>query len=411
VVRRQPTRYEAGYVEPAKTLVRAVAPGLDDIVPGIVAEPRVLGSIFRINRDTRFSTDKRPYKDHLDLWFWQGDRKTAVSGLFLRVSPDGVVVGAGAHAFDKHQLARYRAAIVDARALGELDSVVAGLDDAGLAVGGASYTRAPRGFAADGPLAEGLLRHGALYTQADLPAPTAIQPGFVPVVLHQWRVCAAPSLARSSHRFGLTLYKPSALFSRSAISTREIAMELITLQQACATTDRIVAGIADNQMALPTPCDQWDVRALLNHLLGTLTLGQALLSDNSPIVAMAPGELPASDLVGDDPHKAYRLGVEGLLHAAAGDALDRVHATPFGDMPGRILGGFTTLDILVHGWDLATATGQQAALDDDLAETVLAFAQQTITADTRAPRIGPEISVPSDATATDRLVAFLGRRP
>jgi uncharacterized protein (DUF2461 family) len=56
----------------------------------------VLGSIFRINRDTRFSKDKRPYKDHLDFWFWEGDRKAASSGLFARVSPDGVIVGAGA---------------------------------------------------------------------------------------------------------------------------------------------------------------------------------------------------------------------------------------------------------------------------------------------------------------------------
>jgi uncharacterized protein (TIGR02453 family) len=65
-------RYEAAYVEPAKAFVEAAAPEMATIVPDISAEPRVLGSIFRINRDTRFSTDKRPYKDHLDFWFWQG---------------------------------------------------------------------------------------------------------------------------------------------------------------------------------------------------------------------------------------------------------------------------------------------------------------------------------------------------
>src|SRR5215216_5284663 len=95
------SRYEAAYVAPAKAFVEAAGPHLQDIVPGIRAEPNVLGSIFRINRDTRFSPDKRPYKDHLDLWFWEGERKSAVSGLFLRVSPDGVVIGAGAHAFPK----------------------------------------------------------------------------------------------------------------------------------------------------------------------------------------------------------------------------------------------------------------------------------------------------------------------
>ena len=188
-------------------------------------------------------------------------------------------------------------------------------------------------------------------------------------------------------------------------------MDPTTLQRACTATDRVVEHVTDEQLALPTPCDGWDVRALLNHLLGTLALGEALLSDSPPAVAMGPGELPAVDLVGDDPHKAYRVGVERLLATADGGAFDRTHATPFGDMPGRILGGFTTLDILVHGWDLAVATGQPATLDDDLAETVLSFARETITVDTRAPRIAAEVPVPADASATDRLVGYLGRRP
>ena len=83
-------------------------------MPGIATEARVNGSIFRINRDTRFSKDKTPYKDHLDFWFWEGQRKTALSGLFLRIAPAAVTVGAGAHGFDPTRLARYRAAVADA---------------------------------------------------------------------------------------------------------------------------------------------------------------------------------------------------------------------------------------------------------------------------------------------------------
>ena len=94
-------RYESGFIEPAKAFVEAIGPELSDLVPRIHAEPSVGGSIFRINRDIRFSSDKRPYKDHLDFWFWEGDRKAAASALFLRVWPDGVVVGVGAHGFDK----------------------------------------------------------------------------------------------------------------------------------------------------------------------------------------------------------------------------------------------------------------------------------------------------------------------
>jgi uncharacterized protein (TIGR03086 family) len=188
-------------------------------------------------------------------------------------------------------------------------------------------------------------------------------------------------------------------------------MDLDTMKRACAATDASIERITDTDLTRPTPCTEWDVRALLNHVVGTLHLGAALLTDTAPTVVMGPGELPATDLLDGDPLKAYRIGVETLLAAAAGDALVRSHATPLGDMPGAVLGGFTTLDIAVHGWDLARATGQPTELGSTLAETMLAFARQTLTAETRGPRIGPEVLVGADATATDRLVAFLGRRP
>jgi uncharacterized protein (TIGR03086 family) len=191
----------------------------------------------------------------------------------------------------------------------------------------------------------------------------------------------------------------------------ETPMELATLQDACASTERFVERVTPAQYDLATPCDEWDVRALLNHLLGTLALGAALLGDTAPTANMAPGELPDRDLVGDDPAKAYGAGVEALLVAAAGDALGRGHQTPLGEMPGAVLGGFTALDILVHGWDLARATSQEPSLDPDLAEQMLGFARQAISDENRAPRIGPEITVGVDAPATDRLVAYLGRMP
>jgi uncharacterized protein (TIGR03086 family) len=152
------------------------------------------------------------------------------------------------------------------------------------------------------------------------------------------------------------------------------------------------------------------VRSLLSHLVGTLALGEALLSDSMPSVTMEPGGLPVGDVLGEDPLEAYRAGVEALLAAATTDALGRVHTTPLGEMPGTVLGGFTTLDIAVHGWDLAVATDQDPTLDDDLAATVLGFARQTVTADTRAPRIGPEVPVDSPSV-THQLAGFLGRTP
>ena len=180
-------RYESGYVEPAKAFVEVIGPELDELVPDIHAEPRVLGSIFRINRDTRFSSDKRPYKDHLDFWFWEGDRKAAASALFLRVSPDGVVVGAGAHAFAPHQLAAYRDAVVDATTGLELATIVRDLEAAGHEIGGETYKRTPRGYAADG-VGERLLRHSALYVHAELPTKTATSPRLTDTVPGHWRL-------------------------------------------------------------------------------------------------------------------------------------------------------------------------------------------------------------------------------
>ena len=155
------------------------------------------------------------------------------------------------------------------------------------------------------------------------------------------------------------------------------------------------------------------MRTLLNHVLGTLWLSEALFTDAAPRHPMAPGGVPGADLAGDDPAAAYAVASAAALAAAGtADTLTRVHVTPLGDMPGPVLAGFTTLDILVHGWDLAKATGQPAALADPLAGHVLAFAHQALAEEEhRAGRIGPAVAVPADAPVTDRLAGFLGRQP
>lgn len=184
-------------------------------------------------------------------------------------------------------------------------------------------------------------------------------------------------------------------------------------EQAVMSTAGIVKIVRQDQMTAPTPCSEWDVRALLNHVIGTLWLGQALLGDSEPRYAMAPGGLPDADLARTDPAAAYAEASEAALAAAgAGDALTRLHTTPLGDMPGPILAGFTTLDILVHGWDLAKAIGHPVVLDDAVAEHVMGFAQQSLASEEmRAGRIGPALAVPEAASVGDRLAGFLGRQP
>jgi uncharacterized protein (TIGR03086 family) len=185
------------------------------------------------------------------------------------------------------------------------------------------------------------------------------------------------------------------------------------LDRAVTSTADVVKGIGPGQLSAPTPCTKWTVGALLNHLIGTLWLAEALLSDSPPRHPMPPGGLPAADLVGADPAAAYAEAAAATLAAArAGDALTRDHPTPLGDMPGPLLAGFATLDIAVHGWDLATATAEHLDLDDDLAAHLHAFAEQALAdAASRAGRIGPSVPADPHAAATDRLMAYLGRHP
>ena len=175
---------------------------------------------------------------------------------------------------------------------------------------------------------------------------------------------------------------------------------------------RLSRQYALTRLAGPPPALSGTSATCLTHLIGTLWLSEALFSDRAPRHPMAPGGLPGADLAGEDPAAAYaEASAAALTAASAGDTLTRVHTTPLGHMPGPALAGFTTLDILVHGWDLAKATGQPADLDDALVAHALAFAQQAITPGTRAPRIGPALPIAADAPLTNRLVAFLGRHP
>lgn len=185
------------------------------------------------------------------------------------------------------------------------------------------------------------------------------------------------------------------------------------MRAVCDATERVVAEVEPRHHQLSTPCSEWNVHDLANHLLARLELGRALLSDEMPAVQVGPGQLPNIDLVGNDLIGAYRSGTNALVGATTPGAVARMHTTPLGEMPGAGLAGFAALDVLVHGWDLAKAIGIDATIEPALAEPMLAFARQAISDEmgTRAPKIGPEVEVAPDADPTSRLVAYLGRTP
>ncbi|HYY45752.1 MAG TPA: DUF2461 domain-containing protein [Candidatus Angelobacter sp.] len=161
--------YERWYVELGRHFVVAAGERLRKIAPGIHAEPRILGSIFRINRDIRFSKDKRPYKDHLDFWFWDGDRSGAVSGFFSRISPQLVGIGAGSHGFDAGQRSAFREAMEKPAARSRLEQIAS--------------TLARSGYTLSSPATPAAR---SLYVHVDDPAGLALKPELLDRCAEHW---------------------------------------------------------------------------------------------------------------------------------------------------------------------------------------------------------------------------------
>lgn len=167
-------------------------------------------------------------------------------------------------------------------------------------------------------------------------------------------------------------------------------------------TASVVARLRPEHLPLPTPCAEWDVRRLLEHLVEA----------NQMFARAATGEV--EDVGTDDPFEAYARSTEMVRRAwRQPGVLDRDVALPFGSVPGRVAVRMHFVDHLVHGWDLAKATGQDATIDETLATA--AYEEMT-TALHGVPRdpgmpFAPEIPCPGDAPVHEKLVAFLGRRP
>jgi len=184
--------YERDYLAPALAFIAAMDAPLRRLNPTVHADPRVNGSLFRINRDVRFSTDKTPYKNHLDLFFWVGEgRSRERPGFFLRLRSDRLILGAGIHAFDARMLEAYRASVLDDDRGTALEAAVSEAEGAGASVEGVGYRRVPAGFDPAHPRA-GLLRHNALHASFDEPVPSSLStPSFVDHCLTRFQPLAS----------------------------------------------------------------------------------------------------------------------------------------------------------------------------------------------------------------------------
>ncbi|WP_095938196.1 TIGR03086 family metal-binding protein [Streptomyces sp. Tue6028] len=160
----------------------------------------------------------------------------------------------------------------------------------------------------------------------------------------------------------------------------------------------------DGKRELPTPCADFDVHRLGEHLLGTLVTGEYAAA-KEPVPADAPTTLNQPPWVVFPPLVDRLVAAWSEPDAWQGD-------TPFGPdtCPARFAGVITIMELTVHGWDLATATGQPFAADDDVIATATAVATRIADGARAGGAFGPEVEAAPDATPLERLLALTGRK-
>jgi uncharacterized protein (TIGR03086 family) len=175
---------------------------------------------------------------------------------------------------------------------------------------------------------------------------------------------------------------------------------VVLFERAATCAASMAAQVRPDQRSAPTPCTEWDVDALLSHMVGgTRYLLTALGLDSAPVAK------------GDG---SYRAAVARCVESLAGPVvLDGRCMSPAGFewSIGEAVAG-TAMDQLVHTWDLAVAIGGDRQLDPELVEAcVTMFLPQMPEIGRAAGIVGPEVPLPADASAQDRLLGAMGRQP
>jgi len=175
-------------------------------------------------------------------------------------------------------------------------------------------------------------------------------------------------------------------------------------RDALAATGSIVAGIKADQLRAKTPCEDYDVSGLLTHLI----------SGNLWVAPLVDGK--TIDEVGDaldgdfGPDEYPRSAEEADRAFSSAGAMERPVAVSYGPVPGEVYAGHRFIDVLIHGWDLAKATGQDTALDPELVDACWTVINPQMELLKGSGMFGTEVPVPDDADSQTKLLATLGRR-
>ena len=180
-------------------------------------------------------------------------------------------------------------------------------------------------------------------------------------------------------------------------------------RRALETTGDIIAAIKPDQWNRSTPCAGWDARALTNHVVAG-NLWAVELAGGKTIEQV--GDRFDGDVLGDDPADAYKRSAAAAADAFdSPGALESACAVSYGPVPGEIYAGHRFIDVLIHGWDLAVATGQDTALDPDLVAACVQIIDPQADALRASGAFGTGVEPPPGADEQTRLLMTLGRRP
>ena len=172
----------------------------------------------------------------------------------------------------------------------------------------------------------------------------------------------------------------------------------------------LVAGVRLDQWKDPTPCTDWNVRELVGHVVIGDRLYPALLRGEAPPPPRAR-DPKSNDVLGDDPAGVHREGARELIAALSRPGvLEQIVQIPMGSVPGVAAAHMRSTEAIVHGWDLAQATGQEPRFPDGIVQRVLEFTRDKL-ADVPPDRspFGPAQPAPAGAPPIVELVALLGR--
>jgi uncharacterized protein (TIGR03086 family) len=177
-----------------------------------------------------------------------------------------------------------------------------------------------------------------------------------------------------------------------------------------AELEPVVGGITSDQLHDPTPCTEYDVEQLRQHVMSWLTTFAAGFADPD---GKAPSDRIDAYRVSGDPAAEVRSASDTMAAALRDGAASRPMHLGESSMPGELALGMILWEYQMHGWDLARATGQPWSPPAEAAQESLSFAPGMLTADYQGEGkpFAPRVSVPDAAPAFDRLLGLSGRDP